>query len=116
MALPRFLRFESRGEVKDFLRRGAQLSTPLGRAVCAVPRSRRGRILFVISTRVSKRATVRNRIKRELDGWLTRQARGPLEVDAVIFVNPVALECSARARRALLEQTLTRLRRCVPRR
>lgn len=116
MSLPRSLRFASRGEVKDLLRRGERLVTPLGRVVWVRARRRKGRILFVVSTRVSKRATVRNRIKREFDGWLTRHARWPLEADAMVFVNPAVLERSARARRSLLEETLNRLRRCVPRR
>lgn len=94
MALPRAMRFAGSAEVRAHLGAGRRLWTPLGRAVLNV--RGRGRALFVVPSTVSKRSTVRNRIRRQLDGWAAGLAARSLKgLDLVVFVSPDARALSA---------------------
>lgn len=95
MALPRSRRFPDRRAVRALMANGATLITPLGRIRW---RRARGRVLFVVSTYVSKKSSERHRIKRELEHWVERFWRPPAEVDAIISVSR-ALAAATRAER-----------------
>ncbi len=94
------MRFRRRGEINFLVRRGARIRTELGRVAWARATQGRGRILFIVSGAVARRAARRNRIRRELEeqarrGFAARASR----VDVVILVDPAvaALTRSARA-------------------
>lgn len=95
MALPRSRRFPDRRSIRALMADGVTLMTPLGRIRW---RRARGRVLFVVSTYVSKKSSERHRLKRELEHWVERFWRPPAEVEAIISVSR-ALAAATRAER-----------------
>lgn len=88
-------RFASRREIARVIRNGRRIILRLGR-VSALPASGPvGRVLFVVPKTVSKKSTVRNRIRRILVAWAReRSITRLIRQDLVVFVNP-ALGASA---------------------
>ena len=105
------LRFSGRREVRELLTRGRPLRTGLGRAVWNRPPSPWGTgILFVVSKKVSKRSTERNRIRRQLtEAFRKRWRERPFAIRAVVYVSPAVLRLTGRERRALALEFIGRL-------
>ena len=64
------------------------METPLGRVSILPSEHPIGRILFVVSTRVSKKSVRRHVIKRHLDEWVRRKAGDLRGRDIVVLVRP----------------------------
>lgn len=105
-------RFVSRREIVRVIRSGRRIMLPIGR-VSALPASGpAGRILFVVPKTVSKKSTVRNRIRRILAAWAReRDAARVLGRDIVIFVNPALAARKPSAIRAAAEAMIESLAR-----
>lgn len=102
----RAFRFNGRRDVQEVLRRGRRARVELGRVVWARVRSPAdARVLFVVPKSVSKKSTVRNRIRRQMTEALRRQWREEaLPIAAVIYIDPAVAYLSDRARNtAVLE-------------
>ena len=105
------MRFCGRREVRNFLRDGLRLTVPLGRAVVGRYGRGRGRVLFVVSTSVSKRAHIRHRIKRRLDEW-ARSRRSVVKAigrDFTVLVSRDSAQLSAHDLRNRAEDMLGRI-------
>src|SRR3989338_6580713 len=107
----RSLRFRRRIEVRRTVRSGRSFESALGRVVwLRVVSPQESRVLFVVSTKVSKRSTARNRIRRQLSEALRRFWRQRLfPVAAVIFVHPPVAAMPSRERNALAVELAERL-------
>lgn len=105
-------RFTSRREIARIIRNGRKIMLPVGR-VSALPASGpAGRILFVVPKTVSKKSTVRNRIRRILAAWAReRDVARVLGQDLVVFVNPALATRRPNAIRAAAEAMIERLAR-----
>lgn len=105
------LRFRSRLDVQRTARLGRSFPSDLGRVVWVrTTDPYESRALFVVSTKVSKRSTARNRIRRQLAEAFRRTWRQrPFPVAAVIFVHPRVLALSGRERDALASKLAERL-------
>jgi len=91
MALPKHLRFPNRRLVRAAMTYGQRLPSPLGTLWLSRPPDGRGRVHFIVSTRVSKKSTVRHRLQRQLDGWAARRwAASPPPVSILVLVHPAA--------------------------
>tara|TARA_Y100000310_G_C20285423_1_gene624640 strand:- start:202 stop:576 length:375 start_codon:yes stop_codon:yes gene_type:complete len=93
--LPRINRLSAAADIRNLLRRGRAMST-VHFTIKSQPRAARGagptkpsRLVIVVSTKVSKSAVVRNRIRRGLVGALT-QAEVRLQPgwDVAIIIKP----------------------------
>lgn len=111
MARSGSLRFSGRREVRELLAQGRQEGTDLGRAVWGRSPSPRGAaILFVVSKKVSKRSTERNRIRRQLtEAFRKCWQDQPFAIRAVVYVSPAVLKRTGRERRALAGELALRL-------
>lgn len=105
-------RLSSRREIIRIIRNGRKSMLPIGR-VSALPASGPvGRVLFVVPKTVSKKSTVRNRIRRILDAWAReRNVAQLLRQDLVVFVNPALAALAPSAIRAAAEAMLGSLAR-----
>lgn len=103
-------RFTNRREVSRIIRNGQRLRFPLGRIVILPAPGPIGRILFVVPKVVSKKSTVRNRIKRILAAWARERNVGAfLGRDLIVFVDPALAGMSPRAIRSEAEAMRERL-------
>lgn len=98
----RAFQFKGRRDVRGVLQYGRRAKTGLGRVVWIRVRSPAdARVLFVVPKSVSKKSTVRNRIRRQMTEafrWQWREE--PLPIAAVIYIDPPAVRLSDRARNA----------------
>ena len=88
MALLSSLRFRDRREVRRVLNKGRRIETPLGRVSLLASERAAGRILFVVSTRISKKSVRRHAIKRHLDEWVRLVAHELRGRDIIVMVRP----------------------------
>lgn len=103
-------RFTNRREVSRIIRNGQRLRLPLGRVSILPASGPIGRILFVVPKAVSKKSTVRNRIRRILVAWARERNVGALlGRDLVVFVDPALAGASPRAIRSEAEAMAERL-------
>ena len=114
---PRAFRFNGRRDVAGVLRHGRRAKTDLGRVVWTRVRSPdEARVLFVVPKTVSKKSTVRNRIRRQMAEALRRQWREePPAIAAVIYIDPPAVRLSDRARNAAALELSRQLERFLRR-
>lgn len=98
----RAFRFNGRRDVAEVLRHGRRARIGLGRVVWTRVRSPgEARVLFVVPKTVSKKSTVRNRIRRQMTEAFRRLWRGaPLPIAAVIYMESGVARLSHRARNA----------------
>ncbi len=96
----RTFRFKGRQDVAGTLRHGRRAKIDLGRVVWTRARSSAdARVLFVVPKTVSKKSTVRNRMRRQMTEAFRRQwRREPLPITAVVYIDPAVLRLSDRAR------------------
>ena len=103
-------RFSNRREVSRIIRNGQRLRLPLGRVAILPAFGPIGRIFFVVPKAVSKKSTVRNRIRRILAAWARERNVGAfLGRDLVVFVDPALAGMSPRAIRGEAEALRERL-------
>lgn len=97
-------RFASRREIIRIIRNGRKIILPIGRVSVLPAAGPVGRVLFVVPKTVSKKSTVRNRIRRILDAWAReRDAARLLRRDLVVFVHPTLALLAPSAIRAAAE-------------
>ncbi|MEK7464796.1 MAG: ribonuclease P protein component [Patescibacteria group bacterium] len=97
MALPAAVRFRDRREIARVLRGGVRVVTPIGRAVILPAGRGGGHILFVVSTKMSKKSSRRHWIRRQLDEWVRAHwgaSPALTRFDTVVFVSPDAATSS----------------------
>lgn len=103
-------RFTNRREVARIIRNGQRMRFPLGRVAILPASGPIGRIFFVVPKAVSKKSTVRNRIRRILAAWARERNVGALlGRDLVVFVDPALVGMSPRAIRDEAEALCERL-------
>jgi ribonuclease P protein component len=100
--LPRALRLTQERDIVAVLRRGERSRAPgLELRVSPIQKSAgsaaRPRFAYVISTKVSKRANVRNRLKRRLRGLTALHLPTLPPRDYVVVVTPAAVSLTRRA-------------------
>lgn len=107
------MRFSGRSEVRALARRGRRFETELGKIVWGRTSSpAAARLLFIISTRVAKRSTERNRIRRQLGESFRREwAAVPFPAAVMVYVHPAVVAMPGSQRRALAAALAQRLRR-----
>lgn len=88
--------------------------SPIGRITARPAEPDGGRILFVVSKRVSKKSTERNRIKRRLGEWARQQfgTQGRTH-DVVVFVNPLLAELTKKEFHARTAEAVIYMKRAV---
>lgn len=97
-------RFASRREIARVIRNGRRIILPLGRVSVLPASGPAGRVLFVVPKTVSKKSTVRNRIRRILVAWAREwNIARRIRQDLVVFVNPALGASRADAIRAAAE-------------
>lgn len=90
MALPSVNRFQSRRGISDVIRRGRRHPTTIGRLAFIVAASDYSRrFLAVVPNAVSKKSTVRHRLKRRLESLFYRHREEfPPGLNAVLTLFP----------------------------
>lgn len=91
--LPRPLRLSAQRDFTRIFRRGVSLSTPFFTVRALVSPLKNPRIGVVVSNKISKKATVRNHIKRHLraSAYEERQ-RIPVAIDIVLIAKPAIID------------------------
>lgn len=104
-------RLKDRRGVKRLIQRGRRFRSVLGLVSWLPSPVRRGQLLFIVSSKVSKKSTVRNRLRRRLHEW-ARQSKivEGLGKDAVILVGPGAAALSPARLRQGAAETLADLK------
>lgn len=103
-------RFTNRREIIRVIRSGRTLILPIGRVSSLPATGSAGRILFVVPKAVSKKSSVRNRIRRVLAAWARERNIGALlRRDIVVSVHPLLAGMSPRAIRGRAEAMAERL-------
>lgn len=92
MARRKSERLTDRNEISRILKRGRRWRSALGLTVTEPAAGGRGRCLFIISSRVSKKSTVRNRLRRRLNEWARRENISQrLSKNVIVLVAPGAV-------------------------
>lgn len=92
MALPKKYRFSNRREIQDIMRYGQKRFLALGRLIFRTNAAKRGqRFLVVVPNSVSKKSTIRHRLKRQFESlFYLHRVELTLGLDAVLILNPNA--------------------------
>lgn len=111
--LPRHARVHTRADIDRVMRKGRTLSSPFF-AVKIVSRGDGGhpRFGFIVSNKISKRAVVRNRIKRRLrEQMRRRQEYFAPGSDVIVIARPPLVNADSAAVGDALDSTLARMGR-----
>ena len=106
MALPSYMRLSGRGEVRKIISSGRRRPSAIG-LVISLPRAKvRGRIAITISSKIAKKSSERNKIRRQLSELARLEfAKKPLARDSVVMVSPLISSWTARILRQKAVQT-----------
>ncbi|MBI2096617.1 MAG: ribonuclease P protein component [Candidatus Sungbacteria bacterium] len=104
MALRRAERLRKKGDIRNAFRRSFRYESALFVVHVHKKRNLPGRVTVIISKKVSKKATERNRLRRFISEWLRTSFRvGTRSIDCVLTLKPGA---SMSPKRILLAELL----------
>ncbi len=108
---PREYRLSRQRDIQRVLKSGRRFPSPALMLRCAPNRLEHPRVAVVVGTVVSKRATVRNRIRRQLRHLLAAELKHSKRgVDLMLSVKSPALTLDAEHRQALVHLLLQHAR------
>lgn len=97
MALARSNRLKKTRDIEKVLRRSERSESELFTLRVHWKASPPGRVAAVVSKKVSKKASVRVRLKRRAIEWLRTKAKiAELPLDCVLFIKPAAVSATKR--------------------
>ncbi|MEK7172837.1 MAG: ribonuclease P protein component [Patescibacteria group bacterium] len=86
----RLISLRSEQDIKELLRKGRPLENSFFKVIYKNRAAGRGRLLLVVSKTVSKKAVIRNRLRRRMREWIRKQDVRTGGVDLAVLVKKPA--------------------------